>query len=166
MPRRLFYASSMALYNRARDVARGRAARDLRGRTMNIITNTINDYSFNGNTLDFMASFFSYCNDRTTFGVPRMVGPLDNDMSVEFGILTLQVSDIAAETGFSDKYIYTIEETDEQYTVHVTSYIYDNDFEETCPAVDYILTFDISDPHELERLCNYIGVTFEPSYFN
>lgn len=129
------------------------------------ILNEIDGDMYEGDALEFLESFLYYCNDRTTWGVPRMCCPLDGDMPLEFDTLTVRMSDIAMETGYSDKYMYTIEETDENYNVCVMPYFYNDEFEEIYPAINYRLTYDISDPRELERLCDYIGVTFAPSFF-
>lgn len=133
--------------------------------TARIIVNEIDGYRFNGYMLDFLASFLDYCNYRTTWGVPRKHSPLDDAMLFQFRILTVFVSDIARETGFSNQYMYRLKETGYQYHVSVTPYVYDKEFEETYPSVDFFPTFDVSDPRDLEKLCNYIGVTFSPSFF-
>lgn len=133
--------------------------------TARAIMDEIDGDMYEGDTLEFLASFLSYCNDRTTFGVPRMCCPLDSDMPMEFGALTVRVSNVAIETDFSDVFVYIIEETDQDYTVCVTPYVYDEEFDEKYPAIPCILTFDVSDPSGLERLCDYIGVTFAPSFF-
>lgn len=85
-----------------------------------------------------------------------------------FGTLTVRVSDAAIEPDFSNGYLYlyTIEKTDEEHTVCVTPCWHDEEFDETYPAaVPCTLTFDVSNPCDLKRLCEYIGVTFAPSFF-
>lgn len=133
--------------------------------TARVIVNEIDGDMYEGDALEFLESFLYYCNDRTTWGVPRYCCPLDGDMPLEFGALTVRVSDIARETGFSDTFFYSIEETDKNYSVCVMPYVYDQEFNEIYPAIPCTLTFDVSDPHDLKRLCEYIGVTFAPSFF-
>lgn len=133
--------------------------------TARVIVNEIDGYRFKGDTLDFLESFIGYCNDRTLFGVPRQCRPFDDDMPCEFGTLTVRVSDAAIETGYSNGYLFAIKETDEDYTVCVTPYLYDEEFDETYPAIPCTLTFDVSTPRDLKRLCEYIAVTFAPSFF-
>ena len=133
--------------------------------TARAIMREIDGDMYNGDIFDFLASFLYYCNERTTWGVPGKYSPLDSDMPLEFGALTVRVSDIARETGFSDTFFYGIEETGENYSVCVMPYVYDEEFGEVSPAVYYAPTFDVSDPHDLKRLCEYIGVTFAPSFF-
>ena len=133
--------------------------------TARAIMNEINGDMYNGDALEFLASFLYYCNERTTWGVPRKHSPLDSDMVCEFGTLTVRATDVAIETGFSSAYLYTIEETDEEHTVCVTSYMYDEEFNEISPDVYYTPTFDVSNLCDLKRLCEYIGVTFAPSFF-
>lgn len=133
--------------------------------TTHTIISEIDGDMFEGETLEFLASFLDYCNDRTTWGVPRHHCPLDSGMLLKFGTLTVQVSYFALDTGFSDECMYTIEETGNLYHVCVTPYAYDEEFDEMHPAADFFPTFDISNPRDLEKLCNYIGVTFSPSFF-
>lgn len=133
--------------------------------TTRVIMNEIDGNMYEGDALERLASFLSYCNERTTFGVPRHCCPLDSDMLLEFDALIVHVSDVAIEAGFSNSYCYAIEETDEAHTVRVTSYLYDNEFDELYPDVYDTPTFDVSDPRDLATLCGYIGVTFSPSYF-
>lgn len=132
-----------------------------------VIMDEINGYRFKGDTLEFLASFLDYCNDRTTFGVPRKCHPFDSDMLCEFGTLTVLVSDAAIEPGSDNEYLafYTIEETDEEHTVCVTSYWYDKEYDEISPSLYCTPTFDVSNPRDLEELCDCIGVTFAPSFF-
>lgn len=134
--------------------------------TARVIVNEINGYRFKSDILGFLASFLDYCNDRTTFGVPRKCYPLDGDMLCEFGTLTVRVSDAAIEPD-SNGYLalYTIEETDENYTVRVTPYWCDEEHGEVSPSLYYVPTFDVSNPCDLEELCDYIGVTFARSFF-
>lgn len=135
--------------------------------TTRVIANEIDGYIFKGDTLEFLASFISYCNDRTTFGVPHKCCLFDSDMPLEFGTLTVRVSDAAIDTSFSNGYLcfYTIEKTDEKHTVCVTPYFYDEEFDEVSPELYYTPTFDVSNPHDLETLCDYFGVMFAPSFF-
>ena len=136
--------------------------------TARVIVSEINGDIFEGDILEFLASFLGYCNDRTTFGVPRKCRPFDDSILCEFGKLTVQVSDAAIEPDSNNGVylaLYTIEQTDEEYTVCVTSYWYDEEFGEVSPAVYYAPTFDVSDPYDLETLCDYIGVTFASSFF-
>lgn len=134
--------------------------------TMRTIINEIDGDMFEGETLEFLASFLDYCNDRTTWGVPRHHCPLESySMIYEFSILTVPVSLYAMETGFDENYLYRIEEAGSQYQVSVTPYGYNAEFDEISPAVYFPPTFDVSDPRDLEKLCNYIGVKFSPSFF-
>ena len=133
--------------------------------TARVIVNEIDGDIYEGDTLEFLASFLDYCNERTTWGVPRKHSPLYSDISLEFGTLMVRMSDVAIETGFSSAYLYTIKETGEGHTVCVMPYVYDNEFEELSPAIYYSPAFDISDPCDLKTLCDYIGVTFAPSFF-
>ena len=137
--------------------------------TAQVIIDTIEE-TFEGETLEFLASFFDYCNDRTRYGVPCRCCPLNSDMNIAFGTLTVNVSNSALETGYSVECLYTIEEeapcNDNPYYVYVTPYAYDD--EEYFTTTEYAcfqLTFNVVDPRELERLCSYIGVAFQFSYF-
>lgn len=139
--------------------------------TARVIVSEINGYRFKGDTLGFLASFLGYCNDRTTFGVPRKCCPFDDDILCEFGKLTVRVSDAAIEPDSNNGVylaFYTIEQTDEEYTVCVTSYWYDEEYDEISPSLyctPTFATFDITAPRDLEELCDCIGVTFSPSFF-
>lgn len=133
--------------------------------TARVITNEIDGHVFEGDTLEFLASFLDYCNDETIWSVPRKCCPLDSDMLCEFGTLIVRVSDAAIETGYSNGYFFAIKETDEDYTVCVTPYLYDEEFDETYPVIPCTLMFDVSNPRDLKRLCEYIAVTFAPSFF-
>lgn len=134
--------------------------------TARVIMNEIDGYIFKGDTLEFLASFIGYCNDRTTFGVSRKCRLLDDDMTIEFGTLTVRVSDAAIDTS-SNEYLcfYKIEETDEKHTVCVTPYWYDEEFDEISSELYYTPTFDVSNSHDLETLCDYLGIVFAPSFF-
>ena len=136
--------------------------------TKQTIIDTI-DETFNGETLEFLASFIDYCNDRTAWGAPRMCCPLNSDMIISSGTLDVRVSDEALETEYSVNCLYSIEETldeDNSYLVYVTPYAYDGEYYETTPYVYFPLSYKIVDPRELERLCDYIGVAFQSSYFS
>lgn len=126
---------------------------------------------FDGEVLEFLQSFFYVCNGLTTFGVPRMYAPLDDDISLSFGgsVLTLRVRDVASS--YFEECMYEVEQLlddtrEEFYTVCVKRYAYDKEFEELYPFDDFAPLFDVSDPADLARLCHYVGVTFQPSYFD
>lgn len=130
-----------------------------------IIATIEDDVCFKGEVLEFLQWFLDYCNKRTTFGVSSMHSPLDSDMPISFGsVLTLQVSDIAIECDYSDEFRYEIVET-EGYRVALTPYVYDSEFNEVLPSVWYLLEYNVADPADLKALCERVGVTFQPSYF-
>ena len=137
--------------------------------TAQVIVDTIEE-TFEGEMLEFLASFIDYCNDRTMWGVPRKCRPLDSDIDISFGILTVRVSDAAIECDYSAECLYTVEEElmneDNQYLVYVTPYAYDEECNEMLPCICISLPFKVTEPKELKKLCDYIGVEFQPSYFN
>lgn len=129
------------------------------------IINEIED-TWGGDTMDFIASFIGYCNEETFFGVPRKVSPLDSAIVPSFGTIELRVSDVASD--YYEECAYTLEQLVDDandYSVYVTSYAYDEEYEEVYVCTDYAPSFDVTDPYELKELCRYVGVEFQASYF-
>lgn len=126
------------------------------------------DNIFNGDVMNFLASFINYCNDSTFFGVPFKCAPLDSDIVPEFDTLTLKVSNVAIDCGYSEECAYELEQlvdATSEYEVYVTPYMYDAEYEEIFMSTSYIPWFDVSDPADLKKLCYYVGVEFQVSYF-
>lgn len=123
------------------------------------------DNTWGGDTMDFIASFISYCNDETLFGAPRKVAPLNDDIVPSFGTITLQVCDRAVASGYAP-FTYVVEPTENEYTVQVVPYLPDEETGELDVASWFFVTFDITDPYELKELCRYVGVEFQASYFD
>lgn len=124
---------------------------------------------FDGDVMDFLASFIDYCNDRTFFGVPRKCAPLDGGIVPQFDTITLQVSDAAIDYDYCVECAYELKQlidSTSEYDVYVTPYIYDAEYEEVSISTSYIPKFDVSHPADLKKLCYYVGVTFQPDYFS
>lgn len=123
------------------------------------------DCYYSGDVPAFLAAFIGYCNDRTTFGVPRKHSPL-GEVRYEFDSVLCETCDVLQDMDECEPALVELQDASEadSFAVYATRYYRDSDTGELLP-VDWAPYFILTAPEELASLCGYVGVNFCSDFF-